>query len=79
MVSLPGAGYVHHAFAKPGVDLVHGFHQCAEVAEILQSQDAHHDRSGVRWAPAPAGVTPGQQVINDLGEVVKVDVPGNEL
>ena len=51
----------------------------AEVVEILQDQDAHHDRSGVRWAPAPGGITSGEQFINDLREVVKVNVPGDDL
>ena len=32
----------------------------AEVVQILQDQDAHHDRSGVRRAPASDGVPSGQ-------------------
>ena len=50
-----------------------------EVVEIRQDQDAHHDRSGVRRAPAPLSIPSGQQFINDLREVVKVDVRGNDL
>ncbi len=51
----------------------------AELVEIFQDQHAHHDRCGVRRAPAPGCLTSGQQLINDLREVVKVDVPGNDL
>lgn len=50
-----------------------------EVVEVLQDQDAHHDRSGVWRAPTPGGVTSGQQLINDLRQVLKIDVPGNDL
>ena len=51
----------------------------AEVVEVLQDQDAHHDHSGVRWAPAPGGIPSGQQLINDPPQLVKVNVPGNDL
>lgn len=51
----------------------------AEFVQIPQDQDAHHDRSGGRWAPAPLGIRSGEQPGNDLGEVGKVDSPGNDL
>ena len=45
----------------------------------LQDQNAHHDRCGVRRAPAPDGVTSGHQLIDNLCQVSKVNVPGNDL
>lgn len=46
---------------------------------MLEDQNAHHDLGRVRWAPAPGGVTSGQQFIDDLRQVLKVNVPGNDL
>lgn len=46
---------------------------------MLEDQNAHHDPGRVRWAPAPGGVTSGQQFIDDLRQVFKVNVPGNDL
>ena len=51
----------------------------AEVVEMLQDQNAHHHLGGVWRAPALGRVTPGQQFIDDLRQVGKVNVPGNDL
>ena len=51
----------------------------AEVVEMLQDQNAHHHLGGVWRAPALGRVTPGQQFIDDLRQVGKVDVLGNDL
>lgn len=50
-----------------------------QVVEVLEHQDAHHDRGGVWRAPTLAGVGPGTQAINDARQVVKVDVFGDDL
>ena len=51
----------------------------AQLVRVLEDQDAHHDGCGVRRASAFAAISSGQEVIDDLREVVKVDMPGNEL
>ena len=51
----------------------------AELVEILQDQDAHHDRGGIRRTSTLGGIPSGQQLINDPRQVVKVNVSGNDL
>ena len=51
----------------------------AELVQILQDQDAHHDRAGIRRTSTLGAIPCGQQLINDPRQLVKVNVSGNDL
>lgn len=58
--------------------LIHGL-LIAEVAAVLQDQTAHHDFGGVSRTPDLAGITLGQQYIDDRCRVSNVDMQSNDL
>ncbi len=73
-VSEQAKALVTHAVQKLILGLL-----IAEVLEVLEDQNAHHDLGGLRWTSAPAGIASGQQLIDDARKVSKVDMPGNHL
>lgn len=63
-VSEQAKALVAHAVKQLELDLL-----IAVQVQILQDQEAHHDRGGVWRASTLTSVTTGQQVIDDLREV----------